>query len=442
MAFGNALGNSIVGAIQTSSLKRQLEKEQAYLDSGRLGLSDDAEAARRIAANKALRARLEEGAGGQASLSAYENSLGLNAGERVDVVTPQEFGIASFYGGLPVEALSSSNPYDIPRSLGSPGTASLSREKGVFDKLSYYFKYELRSIASGDQQPGNTFESVVRAGTVAAKTITESVFGDLTAIVNDPETAFDNTVSLTDDLSGTFFEGLGFGFINTGATARMQARVDAVSASFSGMVDELSLAFNTGDSELAAKSLASLYLVGREVISRPGQKGSFDNFDPYVQNSPTSYGVSLDVPSNNFSVFPLKLDNTGGIKTWQSPAGLIYGPDPSPNFGNRIQHVLNHAVDLPNRPGKHGVFDGRKEALQLTDEAWKKVLNGDSSIIHTANPARGRAPARDVYLVPMNQRTGYVGGQWGNANGLPEATHLRLVIENGNNVVSSFPVIP
>ncbi|MET1257442.1 hypothetical protein, partial [Aliikangiella maris] len=148
------------------------------------------------------------------------------------------------------------------------------------------------------------------------------------------------------------------------------------------------------------------------------------------------------VPNNNSSVFPLKFDNSSGIKTWESPAGLKYGPDPSPNFGNRIQHVLNHAEDIPNRPGKHGVFDSRKEALQLTDEAWKMVLSGDSSVIHTVNPARGRAPARDVYLVPMNQRTGYVGGQWGNANGLPEASHLRLVIENGNNVVSSFPVIP
>jgi hypothetical protein len=149
----------------------------------------------------------------------------------------------------------------------------------------------------------------------------------------------------------------------------------------------------------------------------------------------------LVAPNSSLS-FPLKFDNSGGIKTWESPAGLKYGPDPSPNFGNRIQHVLNHAKDIPNRPGKHGVFDGREEALHLTDEAWRKVLSGDSNVIRTVNPARGNVPARDVYLVPMNKRTGYVGGQWGNANGLPEATHLRLVIENGRNVVSSFPVIP
>ena len=104
--------------------------------------------------------------------------------------------------------------------------------------------------------------------------------------------------------------------------------------------------------------------------------------------------------------------------------------------------MLNHASDLSTRPGKHGVFDSRNAALQLTEDAWEKVRSGDPSVTHTLNPARGSARARDVYLVPMNKRTGYVGGQWGNANGLPEATHIRLVIENGSNVISSFPVLP
>ena len=103
---------------------------------------------------------------------------------------------------------------------------------------------------------------------------------------------------------------------------------------------------------------------------------------------------------------------------------------------------MNHADDIPTRPGKHGVFDSRKDALQLADEAWLKIQNGESGITHTVNPARGKMPARDVYVVPMNRRVGYVGGQWGNSNSLPEATYLRLVIENGNSVVSVFPVIP
>lgn len=151
---------------------------------------------------------------------------------------------------------------------------------------------------------------------------------------------------------------------------------------------------------------------------------------------------SSDAGKSEGSIFPLKFEEIRGVKTWESPAGLRYGPDPSPNFGNRIQHVLNHAEDIPGRPGKHGVFDSRKEALSLTDEAWLKIQSGDPGVVRTTIAARGPVPERDVYVVPMGRRAGYVGGRWGNANGLPEASHLRLVIENKNSVVSAFPVIP
>lgn len=151
---------------------------------------------------------------------------------------------------------------------------------------------------------------------------------------------------------------------------------------------------------------------------------------------------SSDAGKSEGSTFPLKFEEIRGVKTWESPAGLRYGPDPSPSFGNRIQHVLNHAEDIPGRPGKHGVFDSRKEALSLTDEAWLKIQNGDPGVVRTTIAARGPVPERDVYVVPMGRRAGYVGGRWGNANGLPEASHLRLVIEKKNSVVSAFPVIP
>ncbi|WP_158227156.1 RHS repeat-associated core domain-containing protein [Mangrovitalea sediminis] len=161
---------------------------------------------------------------------------------------------------------------------------------------------------------------------------------------------------------------------------------------------------------------------------------------PYVGNA--SDGAKLNQRRHNTSRFPLLFDNSHGIKTWESQAGLKYGPDPAPNFSNRVQHVLNHAEDLPNRPGKHGVFNSRKEALTLTDEAWSKVLKGGAGIVHTVYPARGKVMARDVYIVPMNKRTGFIGGQWGNANGYPEASHIKLVIEEKSKIVSSFPVIP
>jgi hypothetical protein len=167
---------------------------------------------------------------------------------------------------------------------------------------------------------------------------------------------------------------------------------------------------------------------------------------PILQQRVLSQALGLEV--RRLSIVPNEIPlgrlTKIGPDTWESTAGLRYGPDINPNsiFENRVQHILNHGEDIQNRPGKHGVFDDPNVVLRITDEAWLKIINGEPGVVRNVIPASGHIVERVRYDVRMNERIGYVGGTWGNANGLPEATHLRLLIENGNYVVSSYPIIP
>jgi hypothetical protein len=123
-----------------------------------------------------------------------------------------------------------------------------------------------------------------------------------------------------------------------------------------------------------------------------------------------------------------------GENLWESAAGLLYGEDQA--FGNRVQHVLNHAADLPTRE-THGVFDaGRRGALSVVDEAWQKVLREGGSV----DVVISQQGNRTRYEVNMNRRVGYVGGQTGAAAGHPEARRIAIVVQNLRDIVTAFPI--
>jgi hypothetical protein len=114
--------------------------------------------------------------------------------------------------------------------------------------------------------------------------------------------------------------------------------------------------------------------------------------------------------------------------TFKSPSGLVYGPDPSPNFASRVEHVQNHGADIPARP-RHGVFDG--DSIDLTEEAWVLAKNGSSVTMQQGH--------RTVHYVNMGRDVGYAGGQVGAAAGNPRLSYIQMVME-GDNVITSFPV--
>jgi hypothetical protein len=106
-----------------------------------------------------------------------------------------------------------------------------------------------------------------------------------------------------------------------------------------------------------------------------------------------------------------------GPDTWESAAGLVYGPDKI--FGNRVQHVLAHTVPAASKSA-HTMFSvPRAEVLELVDEAWK--LRGASL---PGNPG--------AFVVPMDRTVGTAG-----------ETALKIIVRPGTNqIVTAYPVVP
>jgi len=123
-----------------------------------------------------------------------------------------------------------------------------------------------------------------------------------------------------------------------------------------------------------------------------------------------------------------------GNNLCESGAGLRYGSDPQ--FGNRVVHVLNHAIDDPTR-ALHGVFDaGPRGALLVVDEGWKQILLPNNPNVRIVLQQNGVT----TYEVNMQRRIGYVGGSTGATNGRPQAEYLRIAVRNGtSDIVTAFP---
>ena len=116
---------------------------------------------------------------------------------------------------------------------------------------------------------------------------------------------------------------------------------------------------------------------------------------------------------------------------FRSTAGLVYLPGSAD--GHRLKHVLKHAKDNPSKP-VHGVFDGdRDQILEWIDKAYVMGKKGDK------NARKESQRDRVVYTANLNQRVGYVGGQKGKRNNNKECRYLRLVVENGNEVITAYP---
>ncbi|MEZ6055338.1 MAG: hypothetical protein R3C01_01415 [Planctomycetaceae bacterium] len=126
------------------------------------------------------------------------------------------------------------------------------------------------------------------------------------------------------------------------------------------------------------------------------------------------------------------LTDIGG-KSLKSTAGLIYRPT---RYEHRVEHVLLHADDNPDKP-VHGVYNGtREEILALIDEAYLLAQKARPPTV-TVEEQNDRT----VYTVDMGHKIGYMGGQSGKRKKFPACRHVQLVLE-GNEVITAYPVIP
>jgi hypothetical protein len=119
----------------------------------------------------------------------------------------------------------------------------------------------------------------------------------------------------------------------------------------------------------------------------------------------------------------------GGAKL---QSGLVFPG--SRNGETRLEHVMRHDDDQPNRSGMHGVFDGDEtDLLEVVDEAYEMILNKSPRV------RAKKEGARTVYDVDMQRRIGFVGGRVGAERRHPAARKVRLVLE-GNKVITAYPM--
>jgi phosphatidylserine/phosphatidylglycerophosphate/cardiolipin synthase-like enzyme len=117
--------------------------------------------------------------------------------------------------------------------------------------------------------------------------------------------------------------------------------------------------------------------------------------------------------------------------SYSSPGGLRYATELG--YGNRAAHVLDHFEESAEKSSQ-GVYSiGKDEVFPLIDEAYGRVA-ADPGRYHAEDQGK-----RQVYDVPMGQVIGYVGGQEGSER---QVSTLRLVLQEGNEVVTAFPVAP
>ncbi len=94
---------------------------------------------------------------------------------------------------------------------------------------------------------------------------------------------------------------------------------------------------------------------------------------------------------------------------------------------------MKHAEDNLSKP-VHGVFSGdRDQIFEWIDMAYIKAQKGGKGV-----KADGDGD-RIAYTVDMGKKIGYVGGQVGKRKGKPACRYLKLVVEDGNEVVTAYP---
>ena len=143
---------------------------------------------------------------------------------------------------------------------------------------------------------------------------------------------------------------------------------------------------------------------------------------------PSPHVKPQSAPSSGGNIVPQtinQIQQQTGIKLifdksrtiWTTPAGLDYGLGSI--HGNRIKHILAHAVPDP-RKVTHSVFNvPRNKILPLIDEAWKMRRNPIPN-----DPG--------VYMINMGRVIGTKG-----------ETILRIVVKpNTNKIITAYPFKP
>ena len=201
---------------------------------------------------------------------------------------------------------------------------------------------------------------------------------------------------------------------------------------------EESAAKKSGETPTASRSTATA-ADEPPVTSEKGTAQQQKSATPTQKTASASSKTPATAPSTAAKAKPAAADSSllygilkeTGRDRYVSVEGLQYNP--GSEEGHRLKHLERHLRDMPDRPGKHGVFDGEiQDALKWIDDAYARGKRGAKGVRKTEEEGR------TIYEVPFSQPIGYIGGRDGKRDGHPPAKRLRLVVE-GSKFITAFP---
>ena len=165
-------------------------------------------------------------------------------------------------------------------------------------------------------------------------------------------------------------------------------------------------------------------------LAKNGQSNQSQSSKPDLKFKPIQGSNPAATKSSSKSSGGPYLTRQGRKKV--SPAGLVYA-------SSRIEHVMRHAQDMPSRNGNHGVFDANSEddVFRLLDEAYEMIQSNSRQV--SKDKQRAGEEWKTAYTIDMKRRVGYRGGEKGNRDGKPALKRIKLVLGNGDEVVTAYP---
>lgn len=185
----------------------------------------------------------------------------------------------------------------------------------------------------------------------------------------------------------------------------------------------------TQEKATANKSTAATADTASSRDTKSNNASSTSSPRPSNSSGPLANRTSQKQQPNSDS--PYELLKSIGSEAYLSQAGLRYTR--GSEDGHRIKHLERHRSDIPDRPGRHGVFKGDwQQTLKWIDEAYSRSKKPDRF-----TKVR-QEDSRTIIETEFSSTIGYIGGRDGSRAGNPSTRRLRLVVE-GDRFITAFP---
>ena len=230
------------------------------------------------------------------------------------------------------------------------------------------------------------------------------------------------------------------GFEDKAAKQKPEAAADSKGKQSSDSKSE-----ETHDTTLSAEQLESQLLGEPEIAEKnstdkTSTKAGSKTETKTPSKTPTKQETSSSNTSSKSSKSSTKSDENllygllkeVGREEYVSPAGLRYTR--GSEEGHRLKHIERHLADIPDRPGRHGVFEGDMAGfLRLLDEAYTRAEKGEKGTSKTEDE-----DGMMKYEVTFPKPIGFIGGRDGARQKNPDAKRLRMILA-GDRVITAFP---